>query len=285
MKETPNELEQIIKEEVKKEADDIKAAVQESEQEDLSEEKKDEIRQNLQKQIEEYQKEKIYEQLSQEDREALELGKQIQREQKTGGGRRKSRGKRLSRMGLNLAAVLALVLILGITSVGGPERIVEMVRTMVGDREVVKVNSNEDNLKIAEEKEEEAYQEIKDAFGVDPVKIIIRPNEMKFSRLEMDEIIQTAELFYQYKGENIVYFVNASYADASWGMDAEDEVTDTYYKERKGQRIEIKEYQIADTGGKRYSASFTYNGVEYFLIGAMSKNEFETIIDNLHFNL
>ena len=60
MKETPNELEQIIKEEVQKEADDIKAAVQESEQEDLSEEKKDEIRQNLQKQIEEYQKEKIY---------------------------------------------------------------------------------------------------------------------------------------------------------------------------------------------------------------------------------
>ena len=284
MKETPNELEQIIKEEVQKEADDIKAAVQESEQEDLSEEKKDEIRQNLQKQIEEYQKEKIYEQLSQEDREALELGIQIQREQKEG-GKRKSTGKKLRRIGMNLAAVFALVLILGITSVGGPERIVEMMRRAVGEREVVQVDSDEDNLKLAEEKEEEAYQEIKDAFGVDPVKIIIRPNEMKFSRLEMDEIIQTAELFYQYKGENIVYFVNASYADASWGMDAEDEVTDTYYKERKGQRIEIKEYQIADTGGKRYSASFTYNGVEYFLIGAMSKNEFETIIDNLHFNL
>lgn len=285
MKETPNELEQIIKEEVQKEADDIKAAVQESEQEDLSEEKKDEIRQNLQKQIEEYQKEKIYEQLSQEDREALELGKQIQREQKEGGGRRKSRGKRLSRMGLNLAAVFALVLILGITSVGGPERIVEMVRTMVGDREVVKVNSNEDNLKIAEENEEEAYQEIKDAFGVDPVRISVRPKRLEFSSMEMDESIQIAELFYQYNGENIVYFINASYTDASWAMDTEDKITDTYYKEKKGEQIEIREYQISDSGIKRYSASYKYQGVEYFLIGTMEKEAFELIIDNLHFNI
>lgn len=284
MKETPNELEQIIKEEVQKEADDIKAAVQESEQEDLSEEKKDEIRQNLQKQIEEYQKEKIYEQLSQEDREALELGKQIQREQKTGGGRRKSRGRRLSRMGLNLAAVFALVLILGITSVGGPERIVEMVRTMVGDREVVKVNSNEDNLKIAEEKEEEAYQEIKDAFGVDPVRIVAYPEGFVFSELVLDNSIQIAELFYQYNGENIVYFINASYTEASWGMDAEDKVVDTYYKEKRGTEIEIKEYQVSEINEKRYSASFKYKGVEYFLIGTMAKQEMELIIDNLHFN-
>lgn len=285
MKETPNELEQIIKEEVQKEAEDIKAAVQESEQEDLSEEKKDEIRQNLQKQIEEYQKEKIYEQLSQEDREALELGKQIQREQKTGGGRRKSRGKRLSRMGLNLAAVLALVLILGITSVGGPERIVEMVRTMVGDREVVKVNSNEDNLKIAEEKEEEAYQEIKDAFGVDPVRLSIYPEGMQFSSVDIDNSLQTAEMKFRYGKENVVYIISTTYTDASYGIDVEDKITDQYYKEKKGQEIEIKEYQVKGTNEKRYSASYKYNGIEYFLIGTMTKQEFELVIDNLHFNI
>ena len=232
MKETPSELEQIIKEEVQKEADDIKAAVQESEQEDLSEEKKDEIRQNLQKQIEEYQKEKIYEQLSQEDREALELGKQIQREQKTGGGRRKSRGKRLSRMGLNLAAVLALVLILGITSVGGPERIVEMMRRAVGEREVVQVDSDEDNLKLAEEKEEEAYQEIKDAFGVDPVRLSIYPEGMQFSSVDIDNSLQTAEMKFRYGKENVVYIISTTYTDASYGIDVEDKITDQYYKEK-----------------------------------------------------
>lgn len=283
MKETLNDLEQMIKEEVQKEAEDIRETVRKSDLEDLSEDRKEEIRRKLQKQIEEYQKEKVYEQLSQEDREALELGKQLQQERKAQDGRGKSRGKRLRRLSLNLAAVLALVLILGMTSVGGPERIVEMMRRAVGEREVMQVDSDEENLKIAEEREEEAYQEIKDAFGVDPVRIFGRPDGFEFTEIMIDSNIQIAELFYQYKDENIVYFVNASYADTSWGMDAEDKVVDTYYKEKKGTEIEIKEYQVSETGEERYSANFKYRGVEYFLIGTLSKQDFEQIIDNLYF--
>ena len=285
MKETLNDLEQMIKEEVQKEAEDIRETVRKSDLEDLSEDRKEEIRRKLQKQIEDYQKEKVYEQLSQEDREALELGRQLQQERKAQDNRGKSRGKKLRRLSLNLAAVLALVLILGVTSVGGPERIVEMVRTMVGEREVVKVNSDEDNLKIAEEREEEAYQEIKDAFGVDPVRIVACPEGFEFSELIIDTNIQIAELLYQYNDENVVYFINASYTEASWGMDAEDQVINTYYKEQRGQQVEIKEYQVADTGEKRYSANYKYNGIEYFLIGTMTKQDIELIIDNLHFNL
>ena len=166
---------------------------------------------------------------------------------------------------------------------GGPARLVEMVRTMVGEREVIKVNSDEENLKIAEEREEEAYQKIKDAFGVDPVKIIASPEGFEFSELVIDETIQTAEMFYQYKGENVVYFVNASYTSTSWGMDVEDTVTDTYYKEKEGTKIEIKEYEIVSSDIKRYSASYKYKGVEYFLIGTMSKQDFEVIVENLYF--
>lgn len=283
MKETLNDLEQTIKEEVKKEAEDIRETLRESGQEGLPEDRKEKIRQKLHRQIEDYQKEKVYEQLSREDREALELGKQIQQERKAQDGSRKAHRKKLGRLSLNLAAVLALVLILGVTSVGGPERIVEMMRRAVGEREVVQVDSDEDNLKIAEEKEEEAYQEIKDTFGIDPVKIIGRPEGIEFSEMVIDSNIQIAELFYQYNGENIAYFVNASYTDASWGMDAEDKVVDTYYKKKKGTEIEIKEYQVADTREKRYSASFKYKGVEYFLIGTLPKQDFEQIIDNLYF--
>lgn len=284
MKETLNDLEQTIKEEVQKEAEDIRETVRKSDLEDLSEDRKEAIRQKLRRQIEDYQKEKVYEQLSQEDREALELGRQLQQERKAQGGRGKSRGRRLRRLSLNLAAVLALVLILGVTSVGGPERIVEMMRRAIGEREVMQVDSDEENLKIAEEREEEAYQEIKDAFGVDPVRISVRPAGLRFSSMEMDKSIQIAELFYQYQGENIVYFVNASYTEASWGMDTEDEVIDTYHKEKKGEQIEIQEYRVSESGAKRYSASYKYQGVEYFLMGTMEKAEFELIIDNLHFN-
>ena len=282
MKENGSDLEEIIREELQKEAEDIRETVESSEGESLSEDRKEKIRENLQNEIQAYEKEKVYEQLSQEDREALELGRQIQRERQEDGT--KKGGRRIWKIALNLAAALVLVSVLGITSLGGPERIVEMVRTMVGDREVVKVNSDEDNLKIAEEREEEAYQEIKDTFGVDPVRIVSYPTGFVFSKIEIDNKIQTAELFYQYEGRTVVYFINASYAGTSWGTDVEDEITQDYYEEKKGVKIEIKEYQVSDAKEKRYSASYKYKGVEYFLMGTIEKQDFELIIENLHFN-
>lgn len=281
MKENGSDLEEIIREELHKEAEETRRIVEASETEELSRDRKEAIRQNLKEQIDEYKKEKVYEQLSPEDREALELGRQIRREREE--AQEKKGRKRFGKIALNLAAVLALVSVLGITSVGGPARLVEMMKRAVGEREVVQVDSNEENLKIAEEREEEAYQKIKDAFGVDPVKIIASPEGFEFSELVIDETIQTAEMFYQYKGENVVYFVNASYTSTSWGMDVEDTVTDTYYKEKEGTKIEIKEYEIVSSDIKRYSASYKYKGVEYFLIGTMSKQDFEVIVENLYF--
>lgn len=281
MKENGSDLEEIIREELHKEAEETRRTVEASETEELSRDRKEAIRQNLKEQIDEYKKEKVYEQLSPEDREALELGRQIRREREE--AQEKKGRKRFGKIALNLAAVLALVSVLGITSVGGPARLVEMMKRAVGEREVVQVDSNEENLKIAEEREEEAYQKIKDAFGVDPVKIIASPEGFEFSELVIDETIQTAEMFYQYKGENVVYFVNASYTSTSWGMDVEDTVTDTYYKEKEGTKIEIKEYEIVSSDIKRYSASYKYKGVEYFLIGTMSKQDFEVIVENLYF--
>ena len=261
MKENGSDLEEIIREELHKEAEETRRTVEASETEELSRDRKEAIRQNLKEQIDEYKKEKVYEQLSPEDREDLELGRQIRREREE--AQEKKGRKRFGKIALNLAAVLALVSVLGITSVGGPARLVEMMKRAVGEREVVQVDSNEENLKIAEEREEEAYQKIKDAFGVDPVRIAARPHQMRFAKLDLDQNLQTAEIYYQYNGENIVYFVNASYTNASWGVDAEDYVTDSYNEERSGQMIKIQEYQIADTELKRYSASYTFNGVEY----------------------
>lgn len=281
MKENGSDLEEIIREELHKEAEETRRTVEASETEELSRDRKEAMRQNLKEQIDEYKKEKVYEQLSPEDREDLELGRQIRREREE--AQEKKGRKRFGKIALNLAAVLALVSVLGITSVGGPARLVEMMKRAVGEREVVQVDSNEENLKIAEEREEEAYQKIKDAFGVDPVKIIASPEGFEFSELVIDETIQTAEMFYQYKGENVVYFVNASYTSTSWGMDVEDTVTDTYYKEKEGTKIEIKEYEIVSSDIKRYSASYKYKGVEYFLIGTMSKQDFEVIVENLYF--
>ena len=49
-------------------------------------------------------------------------------------------------------------------------------------------------------------------------------------------------------------------------------------------KIKIKEYQTPESNTDRYSASFKYNGLEYFLIGTMGEEEFNNIINNLFFS-
>ena len=75
------------------------------------------------------------------------------------------RRKRGWRLYVALAAALVLVMAIGMTSIGGPERVVRLMKQAVGDREVEKVNSGDDNLTIVEHDEEKAYEEVNEAFN------------------------------------------------------------------------------------------------------------------------
>lgn len=235
----------------------------------------------------EKEKERLYAQLSEEDMKALEIGRRIMEEEAA--GERKVRTvkirKRL-RTCVGLAAALTLTMAIGVTSMGGPERIIQMVTQTVGDREIEKITSSDKVMRTAEESEEEAYQKISDELGVEPVRIWNKTEEMKFIDMEYDEEIQTAEFYYEYNDDILIYLVNASYRDASLGGDIEDEIVDMYNKKIGNDEVEIlteiKEYEIQETGQERYSAQFEYKGLEYFFIGAMDKEDFEYILENLY---
>ena len=284
MKESKDQLEQIIKNEYDRLAQEEENDIQADDTIEVPEGTKESLRAKIDQQIEEMKKEKIYAQLSEEDRKALELGRKIMAEEEQEKTEAKVvHKKKRFKMYFGLAAVLILVMAVGITSIGGPERIVRMLKQAVGDREVEKVTSGEDSMTIVEENEEKAYEKIKEVFGVEPVKLTQKVEKMKFNRMELDEEMQIEELFYEYKGENIVYFINASYADASLGIDVEDEVVNNSKKNIEGCEIEIKEYRTPSTNTERYSAKFKYNGLEYFLVGTMEKEAFDIIINNLFF--
>lgn len=284
MKESKDQLEQIIKNEYDRLAKEEENDIQADDTIEVPEGTKESLRAKIDQQIEEMKKEKVYAQLSEEDRKALELGRKIMAEEEQEKTEVKVvHKKKRFKMYFGLAAVLVLVMAVGITSIGGPERIVRMLKQAVGDREVEQVDSSDENLIIVEENEEEAYQIISERFGVEPVKIMQRVESLRFKRMEFDDMIQTAEMYYEYNDENVAYLINASYTDASWGIDVEDEIINITQKEVSGCEIEIKEYRIDKTKKEKYSARFTYNGLEYFLVGTMEKEDFESIIDNLFF--
>lgn len=284
MMEKKDQLEEMLKEEFDRIAREEEAfredevSMPEGAQENIYAVIQEKIREKEQEQENEY----LYSQLSEDDMKALELGRKIMEEEAEGERRVKvARKKRRVRLYVALAAALVLTMAAGVTSMGGPERIIQMMKRAVGDREVTQIDSD-DNLKT-KGSEEEAYQKIKEVFGVDPVRVVPLSTYMEFESVEIDEEFQIVEFFYRYKDERIIYLINASFEKESLGIDMEDEIVNRYPKEIQGREIEIVEYEVSEDSDPRFMAHFKDRGLEYFMIGTMKEEDFEKILENLYF--
>lgn len=249
----------------------------------------DGAKERLYERIEEYERQQAVRRLSPEDQEALRLGRQIQQEkareeESKAASRPGSGSKRFFKRLAGVAAVFVIVAAVGITGVGGPDRVREVLQQMVGNREVTKVNSDDkDVLKSDDEKEEEAYQEIEDELGIYPVKLIKRLPYMNFTDMQLDSDLRVANIFYNNNGEIISYIINCSQEDATWGADIEDTLMQEYNYPINNVQILIQEYVVVETGDKKYSAQFEYKDVHYQLTGIMTREQIEEIINNLYF--
>lgn len=228
--------------------------------------------------------------LSEEDREALELGRKMlnagigQKDPEEPSGKKVRRKKKPLKMYLALAAVIVCVLAMGITSMGGPERIVRMMTQDVGDREVEYTVKGEKVKTIENEDEEKAYQEIRDTFNTDIVKVIICLSDMTFDSMNLEKDKQVAEMYYNYEGKTIAYIINVPYRENSLGIDFEDSVEKEYTKKINGCEIKITIYKIDGEKIPGCVAKFKYNNIEYLLSGTMKQQDFEKIINNLFFS-
>lgn len=291
MSEKKDQLKEILKDQLNREAKQIEEEVGLNDNEEIPNELKIRMKNALDQKIreremrsEDMKRTDAYAKLSEEDREALRLGREMLKnqseEKKIYTIRRK---KRNIRRIVALAAVLILVMAVGMTSIGGPERMLQFMKSSVGGRQVSKVNSSDKNKIIEEEDEEKAYEKIAEEFGIEPVQFVWRPVGMQFKKMLLDTDIQLAELEYLYNGENTEFMISASYGEVSLGADNEDEITDHFYEQEKKTQIEVTEYKTPETGTNRYKAEFKYKNLYYCLTGTMTKEEMENILKNLYF--
>lgn len=287
-------LEQRIAEDFKKlaQAEEEKTRKEAESEKDIRmpEGTKEAVRARLDEEIKKIEDAEVYDRLSEEDRRALELGRKVLREEKEKEkekaekafeGKTRKHHRRPRRVYIAVAAVLVATLAVSVSAMGGPERMVRMVRQAVGDREVEQVDSSDEILEITEN-EDLAYQKISEETGIEPVKVILQPEDMYFSRMIFDPVNMVAEIRYLGKEKSIVLIINGSYGKSSWGMDVEDEVIRSYSQEIEACILEIKEYRYPKDGEK-FSAQFSYKGLDYFLLCSVSKKEFEEILNNLYF--
>ena len=185
-----------------------------------------------------------------------------------------------------VAAVAVLALAAGMTSIGGAPFGAKIRKQLIGEREMVKVNSEregEDDRLSTEREESKAWQEIEDKLGIEPVKFCFIPEGMQLLDYEINEELEDACLIYECDGEILEYQLWANYRDKSVGYDVEDSVESEEIIVISGVDINFKEYQIAESEMKEYIAQFQYRNSYYVLNSSIEKEKFVKILKNLDF--
>ena len=317
MKKEDKVMKEFLQEELEKESARIKKEVEQ----DLSLEEAGpppELKNKIWKQVEELRRQReAY--LSEADKEALRLGKELQlrREEKAkeefseelvpeplelAAGAEESQleiqttqekqtkkvrvRKRRKKAVVAWAVALVAVLGVGITSFGDGGFMAETVDRMLGGRKTTNINSESDDTDVTQQEEiaeEEVLQRIKDEFGFDPVRMDYKPLNMEMVDYILEPSFLSATLYYQYEENVFMSFMAPVYQDFSFGYDIEDTVVDEYVKTVENVEIQVTEYVIEKSNEQEFSARFEYKDVTYILTGIIKKNEFEKILENLHF--
>lgn len=264
-----------------------------------------EMKERLEKRIEEYEKqrelqEQLYAQLSEEDREALKLGKELQRQRKLGASSKESQRKKNRRTksgswkknivsaAAGIGIVIAVTSGFTIASVGGPKQALKIAREMFGERTRITVNGitegerNESGMNEMDA-EEQAYQQVKDELGFDPVRLGYLPEGMVFEDIAIDKNSQEVYMHYYKEKEDLTFIMQKRYIAGKTAIDIEDQMVSQQYISIEKGNVLLTEYQIKDINSKTISAEFEYNQTWYCIYGQIGNDEMKKVINNLVF--
>lgn len=292
---------QFLKKQMEKEAEQIEKEVLSNES--LKEvQAPDTLREALAKSIKEYEKnrtdapseeseeigismEEFCEKLSKEDRESYFRWRAAEEKKKAKKARKRFHFPRKKRAVFVVAATMVLVLGIGMTSLGGRPYWLKVADLVLGNENMVKVNTEgEDRIETTKVDEKEAYEQIKEELGIEPVQLQYMPAGMEFDRCVIEKELGTAKLLYLYQEQILEYEICYQYSDVARSISTEDNLLQSYKKEKDGVEISIREFQVESIEQSMYSVTFERQDVLYRLRGIINREEMEKIVENLFFS-
>lgn len=214
--------------------------------------------------------------LSEDDREALELGRK-ERERRT---KRKKSRKVLLRAGI-AAAALAVVFGASMSIEANRIRLLNAWNFLQGKEAVLRIENDE---KIGEYDTdlEEVYADILEKTDIRSVIFKYVPQEMKFSSYMIDDTTGYALIFYQY-GDTIITVDMRKKGDQIKGVQIFDgDILETFEIDTKFGTVLIKEIVTLEDE-KDYVAQITYDNCQYVIYGVVQRDEFEKMIEFMNF--
>lgn len=223
------------------------------------------------KQIQEYERQKSYEQLSEEDLKCLMVGKAYMKRRK------------VYRHVILAAAVVALFS-LGTVSLGEKDGIFGFVTRWFSDDEQVVINSEEVE-QILFVDENELFEEVEKVYGFIPVRLGYLPENTELFEATMDEVLQCVNMIYGLEEKaSLTYIIRPNYRESSFGMVMEDEKKEEYKIMVNDTEVVLTRYAIDEMEENQWSVYFVYEDVIYMLrIFEMEQEEVEKIVMNLDF--
>ena len=328
MEKHEDNLDKLLKAELEKEAGEIMEEMDSDESlQDIS--FPEDLDEKMWSKIQEYEEQqKAYEKLSDADKEAIRLGREVQAlrggentkdhlkkdvesdsyidnvvpieyvkhetdnkasDDGTNGETEKEAGKKKVKKRKRHWKVYGIVAVLAMmwsmVSIGGTPFFGRVLNDIIGDREMVKVNTERedgDKNKVDDYDEFQVYEEIKKKMGVDVVRFLQKSDDMILVQSDIDEILKRVCLIYN-NGENIIeYQMIFNYKEQSHGYDIEDKKIKEEQFEVDGNNIVIIQYELPD-GGKESVAQFTYKDVFYTINTTMDAKSFKELLKTLYF--
>lgn len=327
MEKHEDNLDKLLKAELEKEAGEIMEEVDSDESlQDIS--FPEDLDEKMWSKIQEYEEQqKAYEKLSDADKEAIRLGREVQALRggedtkdhlkkdvesdsyidnvvpiehvkheadnkasddgtngETGKEKVKKRKRHWKAYGI-VAIVAVLAMMWSMVSIGGTPFFGKLWTQTIGDRKMTQVDTERedgDKNKIDEYDEAKVYEEIKNKFGVDIVRILKKPDDMVLIQSDIDEVLKRVCLIYENKETLIQYQMEIQSENKSYAYDVEDEKVKKEQIVVDGNTIDIIQYEL-DDGKEEYVARFTYEGVFYTINATMSEEEFKEFLKNLYF--
>ena len=228
---------------------------------------------NVMAMIHEHERQKIYEQLSDEDKELIRLGRSYQKKRRFDGF---------------VVALAAVIVGLGIGSVcvGDEGDILGLMSRILGKGEEIVIDS--DNIEpIVHVEESDVYERIEEEYGFTPVKLEYLPTDSFFKEGAFSSDMQGINMYYVKNGKiHIVYTIRPNYRESSLGIINEDEKKQEYTMVVQEVEVSLTEYNVEETGEKRWLLHWTHENVQYLLrITNEEQTEVEKIVKELAFNI
>lgn len=218
------------------------------------------------------------------DNKASDDGTNEEIEKKAGKKKVKKRKRHWKAYGI-VAIVAVLAMMWSMVSIGGTPFFGRVLNDIIGDREMVKVNTERedgDKNKIDNYDEERVYEEIKDKFGMDVVRLKRNSVGMSLVQSDIDEVLKKVCLLYEDDDTLIQYQMEIQSENKSYAYDIEDKKVKRTQITVDGNKIDIIQYEL-DDGNEENVAQFAYEDVFYTINTTMEEADFKELLKNLYF--